>query len=516
MSKELKNKRKAEKKAAEKAAEKAEAWKSSSKTVLGRLTYRLKDLPDLQIIRVEFWSSKSLDENREVHTPDDYVRIYSRKHQEPAWKELLENAFLEYKDIAAINKKPVGRKHECHLIIPSHSIRNIRLGRYPLQTEYPGNDKLGLPGGRMECRVTGVSLLESNDDKDRKLYCKSLDLLIQSRHAIVDQSLGNLSMNRELFSKIPDSKAAPSESKTTSITPLIEGYTHKSSTDSQQMKERLYPLYIRSCLSIDAEEKLLHMVFDLTCALPTTYGNVYEILLDVFGDHMNEESIGRLQPIIRDLLVGLQVQRNYEHTKPKTTSESRNTWSEPFLIREIVFAKDVGEKIKDSDGKEIDVYGYFKKHYNQDRDIEHQYLPLIGDGRGSYFPMTKVKLPEKVQVFPKSADILSRPLRKKIHDLELLETDGQKNMKRMGETFWVLLIKQQQDVNIGKGIIQTAKGTVSTQQQPNAALKPIDRSGTKDELTQQTEPESEPNELLERTGKEENQWVSNDPWNLAL
>ncbi|CAN9106409.1 unnamed protein product [Alternaria alternata] len=489
MSKELKNKRKAEKKAAEKAASEAEAWKSSSKTVLGRLTYRLKDLPDLQIIRVEFWSSKSLDENREVHTPDDYVRIYSRKHQEPAWKELLENAFLEYKDIAAINKKPVGRKHECHLIIPSHSIRNIRLGRYPLQTEYPGNDKLGLPGGRMECRVTGVSLLESNDDKDRKLYCKSLDLLIQSRHAIVDQSLGNLSMNRELFSKIPDSKAAPSESKTTSITPLIEGYTHKSSTDSQQMKERLYPLYIRSCLSIDAEEKLLHMVFDLTCALPTTYGNVYEILLDVFGDHMNEESIGRLQPIIRDLLVGLQVQRNYEHTKPKTTSESRNTWSEPFLIRETVFAKDVGEKIKDSDGKEIDVYGYFKKHYNQDRVIEHQYLPLIGDGRGSYFPMTKVKLPEKVQVFPKSADILSRPLRKKIHDLELLETDGQKNMKRMGETFWVLLIKQQQDVNIGKGIIQTAKGTVSTQQQPNAALKPIDRSGTKDELTQQTEPE---------------------------
>ncbi|CAN9132438.1 unnamed protein product [Alternaria alternata] len=443
MSKELKNKRKAEKKAAEKAASEAEAWKSSSKTVLGRLTYRLKDLPDLQIIRVEFWSSKSLDENREVHTPDDYVRIYSRKHQEPAWKELLENAFLEYKDIAAINKKP-------------------------------------------------------------------------SRHAIVDQSLGNLSMNRELFSKIPDSKAAPPESKTTSITPLIEGYTHKSSTGSQQMKERLYPLYIRSRLSIDAEEKLLHMVFDLTCALPTTCGNVYEILLDVFGDHMNEESIGRLQPIIRDLLVGLQVQRNYEHTKPKTTSESRNTWSEPFLIREIVFAKDVGEKIKDSDGKEIDVYGYFKKHYNQDRDIEHQYLPLIGDGRGSYFPMTKVKLPEKVQVFPKSADILSRPLRKKIHDLELLETDGQKNMERMGETFWGLLIKQQQDVNIGKGIIQTAKGTVSTQQQPNAALKPIDRSGTKDELTQQTEPESEPNELLERTGKEENQWVSNDPWNLAL
>jgi hypothetical protein len=131
MSKELKNKRKAEKKAAEKAASEAEAWKSSSKTVLGRLTYRLKDLPELQIIRVEFWSSKSLDENREVHTPDDYVRIYSRKHQEPAWKELLENAFLEYKDIAAINKKPVGRKHECHLIIPSHSIRNIRLGRYP-------------------------------------------------------------------------------------------------------------------------------------------------------------------------------------------------------------------------------------------------------------------------------------------------------------------------------------------------------------------------------------------------
>jgi len=69
---------------------------------------------------------------------------------------------------------------------------------------------------------------------------------------------------------------------------------------------------------------------------------------------------------------------------------------------------------------------------------------------------------------------------------------------------------------IGKGIIQTAKGTVSTQQQPNAALKPIDRSRTKDELTQQTEPESEPNELLERTGKEENQWDSNDPWNLAL
>ena len=69
---------------------------------------------------------------------------------------------------------------------------------------------------------------------------------------------------------------------------------------------------------------------------------------------------------------------------------------------------------------------------------------------------------------------------------------------------------------MGKGIIQTAKGTVSTQQQPNAALKPTDRSGTKDELTQQTEPESEPNELLERTGKEENQWVSNDPWNLAL
>jgi hypothetical protein len=317
----------------------------------------------------------------------------------------------------------------------------------------------------MECRVTGVSLLESNDDKDRKLYCKSLDLLIQSRHAIVDQSLGNLSMNRELFSKITDSKAAPPESKTTSITPLIEGYTHKSSTGSQQMKERLYPLYIRSRLSIDAEEKLLHMVFDLTCALPTTCGNVYEILLDVFGDHMNEESIGRLQPIIRDLLVGLQVQRNYEHTKPKTTSESRNTWSEPFLIREIVFAKDVGEKIKDSDGKEIDVYGYFKKRkspvemkngicrltwidYNQDRDIEHQYLPLIGDGRGSYFPMTKVKLPEKVQVFPKSADILSRPLRKKIHDLELLETDGQKNMERMGETFWGLLIKQRQDVNV--------------------------------------------------------------------
>ena len=231
------------------------------------------------------------------------------------------------------------------------------------------------------------------------------------------------------------------------------------------MKERLYPLYIRSRLSIDAEEKLLHMVFDLTCALPTTCGNVYEILLDVFGDHMNEESIGRLQPISRDLLVGLQVQRNYEHTKRKTTSESRNTWSEPFLIREIVFAKDVGEKIKDSDGKEIDVYGYFKKRkspvemkngicrltwidYNQDRDIEHQYLPLIGDGRGSYFPMTKVKLPEKVQVFPKSADILSRPLRKKIHDLELLETDGQKNMERMGETFWGLLIKQRQDVNV--------------------------------------------------------------------
>lgn len=465
MSKELNNKRKAEKKAAEKAASEAEAWKSSSKTVLGRLTYRLKDLPDLQIIRVEFWSSKSLDESREVHTPDDYVRIYSRKHQEPAWKELFEIVFLEYKDIAAINKKPVGRKHECHLIIPSHSIRNIRLGRYPLQTEYPGNDKLGLPGGRMECRVTGVSLLERNDDKDRKLYCKSLDLLIQSRHAIVDQSLGNLSMNRELFSKIPDSKAAPPESKTTFITPLIKGYTHKSSTGSQQMKERLYPLYIRSRLSIDAEEKLLHMVFDLTCALPTTYGNVYEILRDVFGDHINKESIGRLQPIIRDLLVGLQVQRNYGHTKPRTTNESMNTWSEPFLVREIVFAKDVGKKIKDYDDEEIDVYGYFKKRksslkmeggicrltwidYNQDRDIEHQYLPLIGDGRGSYFPMTKVKLPEKAQVLPRSADIVSQPLRYEIRDLKLLETGGQKTMEKMGETFWGLLIKQQQDVNV--------------------------------------------------------------------
>ena len=317
----------------------------------------------------------------------------------------------------------------------------------------------------MECRVTGVSLLERNDDKDRKLYCKSLDLLIQSRHAIVDQSLGNLSMNRELFSKIPDSKAALPESKTTFITPLIKGYTHKSSTGSQQMKERLYPLYIRSRLSIDAEEKLLHMVFDLTCALPTTYGNVYEILRDVFGDHINKESIGRLQPIIRDLLVGLQVQRNYGHTKPRTTNESMNTWSEPFLVREIVFAKDVRKKVKDYDDEEIDVYGYFKKRksslkmeggicrltwidYNQDRDIEHQYLPLIGDGRGSYFPMTKVKLPEKVQVFPRSADILSQPLRNEIRDLKLLETGGQKTMEKMGETFWGLLIKQQQDVNV--------------------------------------------------------------------
>ncbi|CAN9086024.1 unnamed protein product [Alternaria sp. RS040] len=506
MPKESKNKRKAEKKATEKAASEAEAWKSSSKTVLGRLTYRLKNLPDLQIIRVEFWSSKSLEGNREVHTPDEYVRIYSRKHQEPAWKELFETVFLDYKDIAAINEKPVGRKHECHLIIPSHSIRNISLGRYPLQTKYPRNDKLGLPEGPMECRVTGIFLLTSNNDKDRKLYCKSLDLLLQSRHAIMAQDDKKLPMSLEFFINSPGSETAPPGLKTASITPLIEGYTHNSSGGSQQIKESLYPLYIRSRLSINAEEKLLHMVFDLTCALPTTRGNVYEILLDVFGGHMNVESIGRLQPIIRDLLVGLQVQRNYEHTKPKTTSESRNTWSEPFLIREILFAKDVGEKIKDSDGEENDVYGYFKKHCNQDRDIEHQYLPLIGDGRGSYFPMTKVKLPEVVQVFPKSADVISQALRNKIRDLEVLEMGRQKTMESMGRQFWRFVTKRQQYADITKRIDQTARKTVIPQQRPNPALERIDQSGTEDK----------PNELLEKTGEEENQWVGNDLWNLAL
>ncbi|KAL1800056.1 hypothetical protein ACET3X_000398 [Alternaria dauci] len=452
--------------AAEKAASEVEAWRSSSNTVLGRLTYHLKDLPDLVNVRVEFWARNAPNVDGRVRDRDGCDRVYNHKHQEPAWKELFEDVLLDYKDITAINKNSVGKKNEGHVIIPSSSVRPIHLGRYPLETKLPANKKLGLPERPMECWITDISILTSTSKKDRQLYCKSLNLLIQQRHAAPFSSSDQLRRANEFFCNIPSDSTSegemplpqsrkPVEKKSAvegndSIIPLVKGYPARAG-NVQQSGESPYSLRIRThssvYLSADLDKKMLHVVFDLTCTAPNTYANVYEVLLDIFGEAINDKDVKRLQPVISDLLVGLQVQRNYKPTKLKTTRASKTAWSDPFLIREVVFNEDIKQKIKSkledkAEGEAPDVYEYFKTNYNGGKELEHQHLPLIGDGHGSYFPLTKVKFPQATQVFPRTASVLAQPLQEKIHELRLLEPGGPQFLEHTGDMIWTHLAKE--------------------------------------------------------------------------
>ncbi|KAG9192528.1 hypothetical protein G6011_11262 [Alternaria panax] len=237
-------------------------------------------------------------------------------------------------------------------------------------------------------------MLTSADEKDRELYYNSLSLLIQQRHDNGVKKPDALHGVNETFRTMPhgDSldggKSSPlsegnssaligngstASAGTKSTTPLVRGCPARKSSVSQtlsaagavhQNKELAYSLRIRTHLSVGFKEKLLHLVFDLTCTLPNTYDNV-------------------------DLLVSLEVQRNYEPTRLKTTRAIKITWSFPFPICEVVFNKDIKAKAQDEDG-----YEYFKNNYNHGKEIKHQHFPPIEDGRGCYFSLTKVRFPE--------------------------------------------------------------------------------------------------------------------------
>ncbi|KAI4955060.1 hypothetical protein J4E91_000916 [Alternaria rosae] len=173
---------------------------------------------------------------------------------------------------------------------------------------------------------------------------------------------------------------------------------------------------------------------------------MYKVLLDVFCEDINAGNIGRLQPTIEGLLLGLQVQRNYPTTKLKTATGSIETWHKPFPIREVVQDVEVTVKRKSrekNENKKVQtIYEYSKENYNNGKNIEHQYLPLVGDGRGCYFPLTKVKHPVETQVFPRTADVLAQPLQTEIHELDLLNPNGPKFMEDMGERVWAELTKR--------------------------------------------------------------------------
>ncbi|KAI4668042.1 uncharacterized protein J4E78_001863 [Alternaria triticimaculans] len=442
------NKSKAAKRA-RKVESEAEAWKASSKTVLGRLTYRLEDLPDILILRVAF---KSMNASGEY---DDTV--YNRKFREPAWAELRETYWPHFKDITAVDKNPDRKSHEWHLIMPNNSNKDefamsTLLGQFALKTKLPGHVKTGLPERKMACRITSTDVLTSTDPKHRRLYQRSLNILIQRRYVSVDGFPDNLWATKEQFRKIPEGinlfqgekSIQLKEEKSNmpkgdvSITPLVKGY--KAHTINGTQTPSPYSLRVRAALSTDLKDKLIHLVFDLTSTTPEAYNSVYEMLLDVFGDEMNKENISRLQPAISDLLVGVKVQRNYPSTRSETTADVIKTWDEPFLIREVVSNQDTEVRAKtkskrnDEDEKEVQTsYEYFKENYNDGNAMEHQYLPLVGDGRGAYFPLTHVKFPKKTQVFPKTASVLAQPLRAKIHELGLLKSEGSELVKLTGD-----------------------------------------------------------------------------------
>lgn len=86
--------------------------------------------------------------------------------------------------------------------------------------------------------------------------------------------------------------------------------------------------------------------------------------------------------------------------------------------------------------------------YNNGKNIEHQYLPIVDDGHGCYFPLTKVKLPVETQVFPRTADVLAQPLQTEIHELDLLNPNGPKFMEDMGERVWAELTKRRLYVDV--------------------------------------------------------------------
>ncbi|KAI4635043.1 uncharacterized protein J4E88_005500 [Alternaria novae-zelandiae] len=439
-------------KRARKAESDAEAWKASSKTVLGRLTYRLEELPDLLIVPVRFYFLKKIDDNGDP----DFGYVYAQKHRDSAWTELFNDTFVYFKNIAAINKKPDGKSYESHLIIPCHSMRDedfwksVRPGDIPLKIKFPEapQNSKDVPIERpMKCSTMDSFVLKGKDEEDRKLYYKSLGLLIQKRHATMFPRSNMLRMAGESFHSTPNGSKA--------ITPMVKGCaTHQGNEtqtpspadDPHRSSHSPYSLRIRNYLSTNLRQKLVHLTFDLTCTLPTTYDSMYKVLLDVFGEKINAGNIDRLQPAIEDLLIGLQVQRNYSATKSKTTAGSIETWYKPFPIREVVQAVEVTVKSKNkanNEDKEVQtVYEYFEENYNDGNEIEHQYLPLVGDGRGCYFPLTYVKLPEKTQVFPRTAGVLAQPLQTEIHELDLLNPNGPKFMEDMGERVWAELTKE--------------------------------------------------------------------------
>lgn len=340
--------------------------KPFSKTAVGQFTYQLKKLPALWVAQVKVLSKQDAKEGSKITTAWDDVA--SRRLREKALSELVDKLGLKAgKNIIIDTKHGLGG----NLIISPDWLSQSEKHSLTLGSVDLVEPKRGETQDTIRCDIVELvkfSGSETNDD----FYVKNLEVFIQSMQG--------------------GSHLAAPHINDDQIKPSMFDVSKGNQNGEHPTKENVqYPLRIRNNVSIDAKAKVLKMNFELVPCTPSSSKDISlrNIIEDVFGQYITDDNASQYLHILKQFLVGTEVERNYA---------TLNNNAGPFKIVDVKMPDSV-PKITCRNGKTYTVAEYFEHevaYAGGKLKLDHPLFPLVLQGTDCWLPM-EVLRPVKIQ-----------------------------------------------------------------------------------------------------------------------
>jgi hypothetical protein len=282
----------------------------TSKTALYRLTYHLKDLSQLVVLEVETLSevSKTPSQSKvervgvEAGPGGKWELNESRKLRHKALSELLNDpSFDSIRDLATVN---VGATRSTdHIILPASVKNNPEMCKALLPREIKLKmtkdvritDTNGIQVYKQATKCVIVDARTCGEDRLPDVYWPSLDLVIRKR-TTQDDPDSKFRTDSEFLQALPDSMKSWKNTQVDVVNPRND-------------PNEDYQTVIRKKLSLDRNNKNLHINFDLIVQFPKK--NLQACLGDLFGGIKVETNIRDCFPVVERFLKGLRVRCRY-------------------------------------------------------------------------------------------------------------------------------------------------------------------------------------------------------------
>jgi hypothetical protein len=315
-----------------------------SKTAIGRLTYLLKDLPELFV--AELLTSREENANTKL---ENWVAVEHSKIRRYAVKEFL--SVLKLDCIAydiAINQNAHGVLD--HVIAPLEgNTKDLEEGLTP-GTQLELNDtkkkarKVDIDSGADFHRSVGCAILQSdgelNDCHKADLYWKSFSSLIRMRTSQAVDATGEIT-HAEV---IQDSSLISDQFK--KVDPLNKSEREK--LEAPMEPGTGLPLGLRIFPSVN-EHRRLHLDFDIVPHAPEGY--LHDIVFEMFGKTSLLGKIPGYLKVLTDVLKDLEVRCAYapstkaEGGKSELLKADDVSRGRRFCIRQVAMPDDVPDFI---------------------------------------------------------------------------------------------------------------------------------------------------------------------------